>query len=104
MRFSWTLLLLLCFTSISAQLPGEAAERSKQLLQWLQEAKWTAASGLLSPELQQKVDSAQLEVIWQGLQLAQGELQKVGELVYRERNQQQFYYRQLDFIKSSVRL
>lgn len=104
MRFSWTLLLLLCFTNISAQLPGEAAERSKQLLQWLQEAKWTAASGLLSPELQQKVDSAQLEVIWQGLQLAQGELQKVGELVYRERNQQQFYYRQLDFIKSSVRL
>lgn len=104
MRFCWTLLLLVCFASSSAQPPAEAAERSKQLLHWLQEAKWTAASGLFSPELQQKVDSAQLEVIWQGLQVAQGELQKVGELVYRERNQQQFYYRQLDFIKSSVRL
>lgn len=103
MRFWWTLLLVMYFGSSLAQLPA-AAERSERLLQDLQAGKWAQASGLLSPELRQKIDSAQLEVIWQGLQVAQGELQKVGELVYRERNQQQFYYRQLDFVKSSVRL
>jgi uncharacterized protein len=104
MRFWWTLILALCFGSSLAQLPREAAERSERLLQDLQAGKWAQASYLLSADLRQKIDSAQLEVIWQGLQVAQGELQKVGELVYRERNQQQFYYRQLDFIKSSVRL
>ncbi len=104
MRFWWTLLWVLCFGSSAAQLPASAVERSEQLLQALQASEWTQASLFLSPELRQKIDSAQLEVIWQGLQVAQGALQKVGELAYRERNQRQFYYRQLDFVKSSVRL
>jgi dienelactone hydrolase len=104
MRFWWTLILLLYFTSSSAQLPGQAAERSQKLLDLLQSAAWPAANALLSPDLGKKIDTAQLEVIWQGLQVAQGNLQKVGELVMRERNGQLYYYRQLDFVKSSVRL
>jgi len=104
MRIGVILLLCVCNGFAWGQSSSPAALQSNRLIAHLKAAEWPAAEALLDSNLRKRIDATQLEIIWKGLQLAQGELQQVGELSSREINGKSYYYRQLDFLKSSVRL
>lgn len=104
MRIGLLCVLLLLSRGLMGQAGEQAAVRSGELLERLQEGNWTAAVGMLDSALAAKLDAAQLEIIWRGLQLSHGALQEIGNSSSKEINQRIYYYRRLDFERSSIRL
>lgn len=96
--------MLLLSRGLLGQAGEQAAVRSGELLERLQEGNWSAAVGMLDSALAAKLDAAQLEIIWRGLQLSHGALQKIGNSTSKEINERTYYYRRLDFERSSIRL
>lgn len=104
MRIGLLCVLLLLSRGLMGQAGEQAAVRSGELLERLQEGNWPAAAGMLDSALAAKLDAAQLEIIWRGLQLSYGNLQEIGGCTAREINRRTYYYRRLDFERSAIRL
>ncbi|MFN3530106.1 MAG: dienelactone hydrolase family protein [Bacteroidia bacterium] len=104
MRSAFLFLLLLLNTTLSAQTPESRARLSGQLLERLQEKNWTGAVRLFDASLAQKLDSVQLAMIWQGLQISHGPLLSIGTASEKTAASRLFHYRRLDFEKTAMRM
>lgn len=104
MRKLFVLLYFVISFGLSAQTPEQRARISGQLLARLQEKAWVEAVDLFDSTLAQKLDSVQLAMIWQGLQLSHGPLIGIGTPTEKEAASRLFHYRRLDFEKSAMRM